>query len=371
MTEEQKRARDQIAEEVERRRKEQAEQARKYREQFDRAKRGEGEFPPVNTENEDECAGCQKSLTGLARIKLTNLEKVNELHLGEYQELVENKLSEELLEELTEKFRLEILISLPDRQKIDKEIEDKTREKMKDENEKYYLQKKLEVIQKKGGQTNAELQKYLEKLSHGNYPEEVKKVVLEEIERYEPRSGEAHQQANEPLGEILLLTGPAGVGKSSFAKSVAEAVGRKFGDISLGGAYDVNLIHGFIRTYIGHDSHRGSLLYALLAVLDSDRNKKFVDHYLKVPIDLSQGEVIFQDQAIMDIIKYYTREAGVRKLNTNIETIVKRFSEQFIKKEQEKLVVGSENLKDYLGKRKYEFTEKLKTPQVGVATGLA
>jgi len=136
---------------------------------------------------------------GLVRIKLTNLEKSNELHLGEYQELMENKLSEELLEELTEKFvrylpdilektrlnsvdklhatmmrgnlgslidlvvqnsreidpltklkllasldlrkRLEILISLPDRQKIDKEIEDRTREKMKDENEKYYLQK--------------------------------------------------------------------------------------------------------------------------------------------------------------------------------------------------------------------------------------
>jgi len=263
----------------------------------------------------------------------------------------------------------------------------------------------------------------------------------------------AQQQANKSLGEILLLTGPAGVGKSSFAKSVAEAMGRKFGDISLGGAYDVNLIHGFIRTYIGsepgrlvqilketgvinpvilidevdkigHDSHRGSLLYALLAVLDSDRNKKFVDHYLKVPVDLSQvmfictanslnlprpllnrmkiirlssytelekfqiaqkylipnslkkfnfqkGEITFQDQAVMDIIKYYTREAGVRGLNINIETIIKKFSEQFIKKEKEKLVVSSENLKDYLGKIKYEFTEKQKNPQVGVVTGLA
>lgn len=264
----------------------------------------------------------------------------------------------------------------------------------------------------------------------------------------------AQQQANKSLGKILLLTGPAGVGKSSFAESVAKATGREFIYIPLGGAQDVTLIQGFQRTYVGskpgmliqklkekgvinpvilideidkvaRDSYRGSLFYALLAVLDSDQNKKFIDHYLEVPVDLSQvmfictansledlprpllsrveiihlssyteleklqiaqkylipnklkelnfqkGEIVFQDQAIMDIIKYYTWEAGVRKLNMVIQTIIEKFSEQFIKKEKEKLVVNPESLKDYLGKRKYEFTKKQKISQIGVATGLA
>ncbi|CAI2199077.1 997_t:CDS:2, partial [Funneliformis geosporum] len=343
----------------------------------------------------------------------------------------------------------------------------------------------------KEGHGSSEMSEYLERLGKDPYPEYVKKAAYKEAKRYEkmhPSSNEAYiviqyvdcketndlnlvrqkldekhynltkakdeivwhlaaqQQADKPLGEILLLTGPAGVGKSSFALSVAEAMGRKFGEISLGGAYDVNLIQGFRRTYVGsmpgrlvqilkeegvvnpvilidevdkvtHDSHRGSLLDALLAVLDSGRNKKFVDHYLEVPIDLSQimfictansldlprpllnrmkiiplssytelekfqiaqkylipnnlkkfnlqkGEIIFQDQAVMDMIKYYTWEAGVRKLNMEIQTIIKKFSEQFIKKEKEKLVISSENLKDYLGKRKHEFTEKEKSAQV-------
>jgi ATP-dependent Lon protease len=253
----------------------------------------------------------------------------------------------------------------------------------------------------------------------------------------------AQQQAGKPLGKILLLAGPAGVGKSSFAASVAEAIGRKFGYIPLGGVRDVALIQGFQRTYVGskpgilvkllkelevinpvvlidevdkvaHDDYRGSILYALLAVLDSDQNKRFIDHYLEIPIDLSQvmfictansldlprpllnrmrvihlssytelekfqiaqkclipnnlkehnlqkGEITFQNQAIMDMIRYYTWEAGVRKLNMEIQTIIEKFSEQLIKKEKEKLVVSPESLKDYLGKKKYEFTRKLKT----------
>jgi ATP-dependent Lon protease len=87
--------------------------------------------------------------------------------------------------------------------------------------------------------------------------------------------------------------------------------------------------------------------------------------------NFQKGEIVFKDQAITDIIKYYAREGGVRKLNEEIETIIKKFSEQFIKKEKEKLVVSLDNLKDYLGKRKYEFTERQKKPQIGVATGLA
>ena len=88
--------------------------------------------------------------------------------------------------------RLEILISIPDRQKIDKEIEEKTREKMKDENEEYYLRRKLEVIERKlkekGVHGSSEIRKYLEKLKKGKYPTSVKKVVQEVIEGYERMS---------------------------------------------------------------------------------------------------------------------------------------------------------------------------------------
>jgi ATP-dependent Lon protease len=238
------------------------------------------------------------------------------------------------------------------------------------------LREKLKVIERKlrskEGYENSEMSKFLERLKKEPYPEYVKEVVYRESTRYtktHPSSGEAYviiqyvdwlvnlpwwqrneevkdlylvrqkldeehyglakakdeiiqhlaaqQQAGESLGQVLLLTGPAGVGKSSFAASVARSIGRKFGKISLGGSYDVNLIHGFTRTYtgsepghlvqilrktgvinpvilidevdkVGHDSYRGSLLYALLAVLDSSQNKEFVDHYLKVPINLSQ-----------------------------------------------------------------------------------
>src|SRR3954467_15191733 len=87
--------------------------------------------------------------------------------------------------------------------------------------------------------------------------------------------------------------------------------------------------------------------------------------------NFQKGEITFQNQAVMDIIKHYTWEAGVRKLNMEIQTIIEKFSEQFIKKEKEKLVVSPENLKDYLGKRKHEFTQKEKIAQSGVVIGLA
>jgi ATP-dependent Lon protease len=93
--------------------------------------------------------------------------------------------------------RLEILISLPDRQKIEKDIEDKTREAIKSQQEEYYLREKLKTIErklrKKGTYGSNEMRKYLERLEKEPYPDYVKKVVQEEIERYESMPGNSSE----------------------------------------------------------------------------------------------------------------------------------------------------------------------------------
>ena len=265
----------------------------------------------------------------------------------------------------------------------------------------------------------------------------------------------AQQKANKPLSQVICLVGPPGVGKTSLATSIAEATGRKFVSISLGGARDVAEINGHRRTYIGampgkiiqamkkaqvinplflideidkisSYDHRGDPVYALLEVLDPSQNKKFVDNYLgeEVPYNLSEvmflctantldlplplldrmeiirlssytemekfriakeyllpenlkkynlnsGEIVFEDQAIRDIIKYYTREAGVRELNRKIQIIVRKFIVRLLQNLENKTVVTPDNLKDYLKKRIHEFTPKQKNPKVGVVNGLA
>jgi ATP-dependent Lon protease len=92
--------------------------------------------------------------------------------------------------------RLEILITLPDRQKLEKEIEEKTREVMRKDQNEYYLRTKAKVIKNKlresGDIASDEMLEYLERLKKEPYPDYVKEAVRKEIERYEPRSGEAH-----------------------------------------------------------------------------------------------------------------------------------------------------------------------------------
>ncbi|CAG8453566.1 10952_t:CDS:2, partial [Ambispora leptoticha] len=173
--------------------------------------------------------------------------------------------------------------------------------------------------------------------------------------------------------------------------------------------------------------YRGDPAYALLEILDPNQNKKFIDNYLgeeipynltevmfictandarEIPLplldrmetiplssytkdeklyiakghlipeslkkyNLNSEQIIFEDQAILDIIEYYTREAGVRELSRQIQLIVRKFIVQLICNKVEKVTITSKNLSDYLKKRKYEFTQKQKDPQVGVVVGLA
>ena len=277
--------------------------------------------------------------------------------------------------------RLELLITLPDRKQLDRKIEEETRNHIKNHQDEYYLREKLRVIKKKLGELggkkgtgdNSEIQDYLEKLEKEPYPEYVKKVVKEEIRRYETMptySSESNitkqyidclmnlpwwqkspemndldfarekldknhyglteikkriieylavqKRTKNLMGEIICLVGPPGVGKTSLASSIAEATGRKFIHISVGGMRDVAEIRGHRRTYIGampgriiqaikksqvanplflideidkiSSDYRGDPVHALLEILDPKQNKEFIDDYLgnDIPYDLSQ-----------------------------------------------------------------------------------
>ena len=279
-----------------------------------------------------------------------------------------------------------------------------------------------------------------------------------------------------PKGQILCLYGPPGVGKTSLAKSIAEAMNIKYAKISLGGLRDEAEIRGHRKTYIGAfggkilnalkscevinplilldeidkigTNYKGDVTSALLEVLDPEQNTKFNDHYLEIPYDLSnvtfiatansldmpqplldRMEIIhvtgyteneklkicqnyilpkvFQDteirdqelkieeNSIIDIIRYYTKESGVRGLsreiqkicgkvikdiisNTNHETanIVEKSSKiKNNKKNQttqnKTIVITNKNLHQYLGIKKYNFGLMEKEDQIGVVTGLA
>ncbi|CAJ0845049.1 7991_t:CDS:10 [Entrophospora sp. SA101] len=339
-------------------------------------------------------------------------------------------------------------------------------------------------LKKSRGYGNNEMRKYLERLGKEPYPPSVKKVIQEEIEHYEmmhkindlefarQKLEEKHyglkkvkekiieylaaqQQAREPLNQVICLVGPPGVGKTSLAASIAEATGRKFVSISLGGTRDVAEIKGHIRTYIGSlpgkiiqamkkvqvinpcflideidkisSDYRGDPASALLQVLDPNQNKEFKDDYLgegvsynlsevifictanderELPLplldrmetisissyteiekfhiakeylipenlkkhNLSVEEINFEDQAVRNLIKYYTREAGVRELNRKIQLIIRKFIVELRQNQKEKVVITPDNLQEYLGKKDYDFTQKQKISQPGVVTGEA
>ncbi|CAG8587611.1 4886_t:CDS:10, partial [Cetraspora pellucida] len=348
-------------------------------------------------------------------------------------QLREKELDERTLDELTERFvrhlpeileksklsavdklpymtmmreRLDILINLPDRRKIDEDLEKETKEEIKKQQE------------------DGEMKKHLERLEKEPYPEYVKKTAYEEIERYEamhPSSTEAsmirtyidwlkkketrdlvrvRQKLDENhygLEEVKEKICPPGVGKTSIAKSIAEALGLPFVILSAAGVNDVATVKGHIRTYVGSMPGRIIQLAKKAEVLDPQQNKKFIDNYLgeEIPYDLSKiekfhiakdyripvvlekyrsitkdgkGERIkLTDEAIKHLIRNYTREAGVRELNRKIETVVQKFIVQFIQGKKKELIVTPENLPEYL-KKPHEFTKKRKHPEIGAAT---
>ena len=252
---------------------------------------------------------------------------------------------------------------------------------------------------------------------------------------------------------IICLVGPPGTGKTSIAKSIAEALEKKYVRVCLGGVRDEAEIRGHRRTYVGalpgriaegiksakvknplmlldeidkvSGDHKGDTASALLEVLDSEQNKAFRDHYLEIPIDLS--EVLFiatanyaeniprplydrmeivevsgytanekfhiakdhllkkqleknglnseqadiSDDAIRAIISGYTRESGVRSLEREIGKVLRKCARRIYENKDEKLFITEANLEEYLGKLRYLKDSVNKEDEIGIVRGLA
>ncbi|MEM9054214.1 MAG: endopeptidase La, partial [Pseudomonadota bacterium] len=260
------------------------------------------------------------------------------------------------------------------------------------------------------------------------------------------------KRTNKLRGPILCLVGPPGVGKTSLGKSIAEATGRDFVRVSLGGVRDESEIRGHRRTYIGSMpgrviqslkkaktgnplflldeidkmgmDHRGDPSAALLEVLDPAQNSTFNDHYLEVDYDLSDimfvttanslnmpqplldrmeiiriagytedekleiarrhllpkikddhglngEEWIVEDSAIRSLLRYYTREAGVRSLERELAKLARKAVRELGNEGTDIVRVTDENIADYSGVQKFRFGLADEEDQIGAVTGLA
>lgn len=252
---------------------------------------------------------------------------------------------------------------------------------------------------------------------------------------------------------IICLVGPPGTGKTSIAHSIASALEKKYVRISLGGVRDEAEIRGHRKTYIGampgrivnglrqagvsnplmlldeidkvSSDYKGDTSAALLEVLDSEQNCKFRDHYIEMPVDLSEvlfiatanevsgipkplldrmelievssytenekfhiakehlvekqkskngikkEQLTITDSALKDIIRLYTREAGVRSLERTIGKLCRKAAREIFKDSEAAVKVTKTNLKTYLGNPKYSLEKKNDRAEVGIVRGLA
>ena len=411
--------------------------------------------------------------------------------------------------------RLKMCLSDVEKEKYIKELENEINKSVRqtiDENQKeYYLREKMRAIQNELGdkaKKESEIDELREKILKKKMPEDIEVKALDELARYEAlpqNSAESgvirsyldllidlpwnektddnndlkNAQKVLDLGHfglekvkdriieylavkiatkktpqtILCLVGPPGVGKTSLAKGIAEALGREFVKIALGGVKDESEIRGHRRTYIGampgriiqgmrkakvvnpvflideidkmSSNYRGDPSSAMLEVLDPEQNKYFSDHYLEEAYDLSQVMFIatanyldyvpealrdrmeivqlssyieeeklqiakqhlvarqvekhgltkksfkVTEGALKDMIRRYTREAGVRQLERLIGSLCRKSVRKILEGEYKEITITNKNLTEYLGKPLFKFNEKEDKDQVGVVTGLA
>ncbi|AUF83625.1 endopeptidase La [Mesoplasma syrphidae] len=394
---------------------------------------------------------------------------------------------------------------------VDSEINKKLKDRMDQQQKEYYLREKMRIIKDELNDEDSDksaVEKYKDRLEKEPFPKQVKERILSSISKLEnmqSSSAEAtvernyidwmmslpwwqstediadlrfaqeildkhhyglkkvkdriieflavKQKTKSLKGPIITLVGPPGVGKTSLAKSIAEALGKNFVKISLGGVKDESEIRGHRKTYIGAmpgriiqtmkrakvknplflldeidkmaSDQRGDPASAMLEVLDPEQNVEFSDHYIEEPYDLSEvmfiatanypedipealydrmeiinlssyteiekmkiakdylvervlkehsltkEELMFTDESFDEIIKYYTREAGVRQLERHISAIARKFIVKLLNMEIENLVVTPAVINEFLGKRIFDHTEKQGQSNVGVVTGLA
>ncbi|MEQ8285470.1 endopeptidase La [Thalassospira sp.] len=427
------------------------------------------------------------------------------LKISEKQQLLETVLVGDRLERIFGFMESEIGVL-----QVEKKIRNRVKRQMEKTQREYYLNEQLKAIQKELGEGEDgkdEASELEEKLNKAKMPKEAKEKAqaeLKKLRNMSPMSAEAtvvrnyldwmvsipwnkrsrvshdlkkakkildkehfglekvkerileylavQARTKKVKGPILCLVGPPGVGKTSLGKSMANATGRSFVRMSLGGVRDESEIRGHRRTYIGSmpgkivqgmkkakysnplflldeiekmgSDFRGDPASALLEVLDPEQNSTFNDHYLEVDYDLSdvmfvttanslrmqqplldRMEVIrlsgytedekveiakrhlipkqvkdnglrkdewsISDEALRDLIRYYTREAGVRSLERELARLARKATKRIMLESIKSVRVTPRTLGKYAGIRKFRYGETEGEDQVGVVTGLA
>ncbi len=427
------------------------------------------------------------------------------LKISEKQELLETETVSERLERVYSFMESEIGVL-----QVEKKIRNRVKRQMEKTQREYYLNEQLKAIQKELGEGEDgkdETAEFEERINKTKFTKEAREKALGELKKLKnmsPMSAEAtvvrnyldwmlsipwkkrtrvnkdikkalgildadhyglkkvkeriieylavQQRVNKVRGPILCLVGPPGVGKTSLGKSIANATGRNFVRMSLGGVRDESEIRGHRRTYIGSmpgkvvqgmkkakasnplflfdevdkmgQDWRGDPASALLEVLDPEQNTTFNDHYLEVDYDLSdvmfvttantmnmpsplldRMEIIrlsgytedekveiakrhlidkqvemhglkddewsISEQALRDIIRYYTREAGVRNLERELANLTRKAIKDIMLGEATKIRITAKNLGKYAGIKRYRYGEVEADDMVGVTTGLA
>ena len=445
--------------------------------------------------------------------QIENLEQLSDTLASHLPVSVAQKQTVLEMTNVVERFEylLGLMQSEADLLQVEKRIRSRVKKQMEKSQRDYYLNEQIKAIQKElGEEENAisEIEQLRQKIEEARMPLEAREKAeaeLQKLKMMSPMSAEAtvvrsyidwmiqvpwHKRTkvkkdlakaqdildadhyglervkerileylavqtrlNQLKGPILCLVGPPGVGKTSLGQSIANATGRKYVRMALGGVRDEAEIRGHRKTYIGSlpgkliqkmakvgvknplflldeidkmsSDMRGDPASALLEVLDPEQNAHFNDHYLEVDYDLSDvmfvatsnsmhiptplldrmevirlsgytedeklniatrhlinkqmernglktGELTIDDSAIVDIIRYYTREAGVRNLEREISKICRKAVKTLLlDKKLKSIKVTAKNLHDYLGVKRFEFGRADTQNRVGEVTGLA
>ncbi|WP_424956266.1 endopeptidase La [Hyphomicrobium sp. 1Nfss2.1] len=426
------------------------------------------------------------------------------IKIADKQEILETSTISERLERVYTLMESEISVL-----QVERKIRSRVKRQMEKTQREYYLNEQMKAIQKELGDSDErdDIAEFEEKIENTKLSKEARDKALAELKKLKqmsPMSAEAtvvrnyldwllsipwgikgkvkkdldeaqlvldaehygldkvkerileylavQARTNKLKGPILCLVGPPGVGKTSLGKSIANATGREFVRMSLGGVRDEAEVRGHRRTYIGSmpgkviqsmrkakrtnplflldeidkmgSDFRGDPAAALLEVLDPEQNGTFNDHYLEVDYDLSnvmfvttantlnippalmdrmeiirlagytedekieiakrhlipgqrqahgleQNEWTVDDSALLELVRRYTREAGVRSLEREVAKLARKAVKEILTSQNKAVTVTAENLEQYLGVPKYRYGEAELEDQVGIVTGLA